>query len=93
MDFSKQIKNKNAVINIKTKEDDCFGHAIMSALQPRMNHTDRSYYYPNYKDELNFDGIEFSVSTTDIEGFEKKNNVITNSYIIENKKSALYFNR
>ena len=62
IDLSPFIKKKEACINVKNNDDECFKWDVLSALHPVSKHADRVSYYYSYKDELNFDGIEFPVN-------------------------------
>ena len=60
VDLPPFIKKKEACINVRNN-DECFKWAILSALHPVSKNADRVSCYYSYKDELNFDGIVFSV--------------------------------
>ena len=50
--------------------------AVLSAMYPAKKHADRPSSYPSYleyKDKLNFEGINFPASFKDIDKFEKLN--------------------
>ena len=44
--------------------------SILAALHPISTHPERLGNYEEFKEELNFEGIEFPVSLEDIEKFE-----------------------
>ncbi|XP_043472752.1 uncharacterized protein LOC122505305 [Leptopilina heterotoma] len=75
-----QIKNKHACINVENKDNQCFKWAVLSALHPNVSHPERVTSYKEFKDELNFDGIEFPVTLKNIPKFEKLNGVSINVY-------------
>lgn len=55
----KDILDTKAVVNIKNEDLDCFKWCILAALHPASNHPERPTNYQDYKEDLNFDGIEF----------------------------------
>lgn len=80
----KSIKNKHAVINVKNNDNQCFKWAVLSALHPANDNCNRLSKYERFKNELNFDGIEFPVTLKDITIFEDQNPEISiNVYIIQ----------
>ena len=74
------IKNKKACVNVNNDDDQCFRWAILSALHPASININRVSSYVLYKDELNFEGIEFPVDPRKIEKFETQNDVSVNVY-------------
>jgi hypothetical protein len=42
---------------------------------PLHSHPERTHHYQEFQDELNFDGIEFPVTTDKIGKFERQNNI------------------
>ena len=61
-----------AVINIKNDDQECFKWSVLAALHPASKDAQR-VSYQEYKDELNFDGIDFPVTIDQISKFEKHN--------------------
>ena len=55
----KDILDTKAVVNIKNEDLECFKWCILAALHPASNHPERPTNYQDYKEDLNFDGIEF----------------------------------
>lgn len=55
----KAMQGKHAVVNIKTEDGDSFAWAVLSASHPvdRLDNLDRTSSYPDYQEELNFEGI------------------------------------
>lgn len=79
-----EISRKHACINVKNNDSACFAWAVVSALYPNDNHSDRVASYPNYKNVLNVEGIEFPMTLEQIPLFEKLNpNISINVYILE----------
>ncbi|XP_054713577.1 uncharacterized protein LOC129223038 [Uloborus diversus] len=75
-----KIKNKKAIINVKNEDNICFMWSILSAIHPVDKDPQRVLKYREFKNELNFKGIEFPVALTDITKFEKLNNISVNVY-------------
>ncbi|KAJ8933581.1 hypothetical protein NQ318_015968 [Aromia moschata] len=82
------IKNKMCVINVKNDDEYCFLWAIVSALHPASKHPERISSYPDIRDVLKFEGIEFPIKLKDILKFERLNSISVNVYTI-NKKEIL----
>ncbi|KAJ8974519.1 hypothetical protein NQ317_000322 [Molorchus minor] len=78
-----QIAKKQACINVKNKDEACFGWSIVSALYPVDAHSDRIYSYPHYADVLNVEGIEFPMTLPQITKFEKNNYISINVFGLE----------
>lgn len=81
----KIIKNKKAIVNVQNTDDEkCFLWAILSALHPAKDHSDRLTKYARYENELNMQNIEYPVSIDDINIFESNNPEISvNVYILD----------
>lgn len=80
----KSIKNKQAIVNVKNNDNQCFRWAVLSALHPAKDHCDQLYNYERFKKELNFDNITFPVTLHNISTFENQNpNISINVYIIQ----------
>lgn len=79
------IIHKKAVINVKNDDQECFKWAVLSALHPAKDHSDRLSNYKKYENELNFKGIEFPTSINQISKFEKQNDLIINVYHVNNE--------
>ena len=69
----KQLSTSKAVINIKNEDQECFKWSFVAALHPATHHAERIFYYQPLKEELNFLGINFSVTIDQISKFEKLN--------------------
>lgn len=74
-----KLKNKKAIVNLKNADDKCFMWSIITALhyeevyaenRKKVNDATR---YEKWKDELNFDGIDFPVQLNQIEKFMNQN--------------------
>lgn len=62
-----------AVINTKNDDQECFKWSVLAALHLASKDAQRVSNYQEYKDELNFDGIDFPVTIDQISKFEKHN--------------------
>jgi hypothetical protein len=83
IDLPKLIRNKQAIINVKNKDNECFKWAILSALHPVgfKDHPQLVSKYHAFQNELDFAGIEFPVKIKDIKKFENQNvNLSVNVY-------------
>ena len=63
IELPKKIKNKQACINVKNRDNMCFKWAILSALHHKdiYAHPDRVTNYYEYADELNEEGLQYPV--------------------------------
>lgn len=85
----KSIQNKRAIVNVENNDNQCFRWAILSKIHQVKKHVERLSNYERFKNELNFDGIEFPVSVQDIDKFELLNpNISVNVYIIEKERNV-----
>lgn len=80
IELPKVLKNKKAIVNLKNTGDECFKWSILAS-----SHYDEVYarnkfaannanYYHEWRNELNFDGIDFPVRINQIEQFMRQNN-------------------
>jgi len=67
------IAKKQAVINIQNNDNRCFEWSVLSCLYPAKSHPLSVYSYSKYRNELNFDGIDFPVQVKQIPKFEAQN--------------------
>lgn len=72
------IALKHVIINIKNYDNECFKWSILAHLYPVKKDSQRVSKYHQYKDELNFEGINFPVKLSDISKFEKLNKMSIN---------------
>ena len=73
VELPKDIYDKKAIVNVKNQDQECFKWSILAALHPAEHHAERIAHYQEYKDELNFNGIDFPMSIDQITKFEKLN--------------------
>ena len=72
--LSKELVNKNAIINPQNKDDKCFLWCVLRALNPTKDNPGRIDKKLKEKENtLNMEGIEYPVSLKDIDKFEKQN--------------------
>ena len=77
------IQNKKCCINVENKDNRCFEYSILSALYSEtMGHSKRVSSYSKYINTLNFDGIEFPVSSMFYEAFENQNEMPINVFSV-----------
>ena len=67
------IQKKNAIINIKNKDDKCFLWSVLRYLYPKEIHGERLSDLKKYENDLNFNQINFPVEVKDIRKFENQN--------------------
>lgn len=86
----KKIKLKKAVVNVQNNDQMCFKWAILSALHSVDVNSHDSAHYSRYKDELNFDGIDFPVRLNQIDKFTKQNSTISvNVYFYDDDEGCV----
>ena len=69
----KFIQKKNAIINIKNKDDKCFLWSVIRYLHPVQKNGERINDLKKYENDLNFKQINFPVQVKDITKFENQN--------------------
>lgn len=93
----KDLEKKRSIINLKNiKDNECFKWAILSALhyndvynrnKNRVNEVER---YAIWKNELNFDGIDFPVRLNQIDKFMQQNDgIAVNVYHYDSEKKRV----
>ena len=92
IELLKDIHATKAVVNIKNEDLECFKWSILAALHPAQHHVECLNHYQEYKNELNFEGINFSVTIDKISIFEKHNPGISVTVIgiVKDKKYRLW---
>jgi len=86
----KGIAAKKAVVNIQNKDNQCFKWAVLSALHPLTEHSNRVVNYKKFENELDFTGISFPVMLDDIPKFEKQNDLAISVYTIAEHGKQVY---
>ena len=59
IDLPENIKSKKAIINVKSKGNKYYMLSILSVIHSVKKYSQRISKYEKYKNELNFEGIEF----------------------------------
>ena len=78
IELPKELKNKNAIINMKNEDNKCFLWCVLRALNPKPTSPERLDKKLKEKENtLNMEGIEYPVKLLDINKFEKQNETIT----------------
>ena len=89
--FPKELANKNAIINMRNKDNKCFLWCVLRALNPKDNHPERIDKKLKEKENtLNMNGIEYPVSLKDIDKFEKQNPTISITVFSYNEKNKVF---
>ncbi|CAH3157887.1 unnamed protein product, partial [Porites evermanni] len=73
IELPKDVYDTKAIVNVKNDDQECFKWSVLAALHPTLKNAERVSKYHEYKDELNFDGIDFPVTIDQIGKFEKQN--------------------
>ena len=74
----KKLANKNAIINIKNKDNKCFSWCVLRGLDPKTVHPERiGKELMEKENTLTMEGIEYPVSLKDLNKFEKQNPTIS----------------
>ena len=92
IDLPKELKNKNAIINMKNEDNDkCFLWCVLRALNPKDKNAERIDKDLKSKEHtLNMEGIAYPVSIKDIKRFEKQNLDISISILGYSKDERVY---
>ena len=77
--FPVVFANKNAIINVKNKDQECLRWALRSALVPAQNNLNNPYSYPK-QDKLNMEGIDFPTPISQINNTERQSHIAVNVY-------------
>ena len=73
IELPKDVYDTKSIINIKNQDQECFKWSVLAALHPAVKNAERITHYQPYKEELNFNGIDFPVTIDQIPKFEKQN--------------------
>ena len=92
IDLPKELKNKNAIINMKNEDNDkCFLWCVLRALNPKDKNAERiDKDLKSKENTLNMEGIAYPVSLKDIKRFEKQNLDISISILGYSKDERVY---
>jgi hypothetical protein len=86
MDLPPKLRFSRGLLNIQNEDNECFLWSILAALHPVQMHPERVSNYIQYEDTLNFLGIDFPVSLSKVEKFEKQNNLSINVFGYEDEQ-------
>ena len=85
-----ELVAKQAIINVKNTDDRCFMYAILSALHPVNNNSDRPKQYETHEKLYNWTGIIYPTTINNIKSFEKNNPSISiNVYNYDKKQKSI----
>ena len=73
IELPKDVYDTKSIVNVKNQDQECFKWSVLAALHPAEHHAERITHYQPFKDELDFNGIDFPVSVDQITKFEKQN--------------------
>ena len=92
IDLPKELKNKNAIINMKNEDNNkCFLWCVLRALNPKNKNAERiDKDLKSKENTLNMEGIDYPVSLKDIKRFEKQNPDISISVLGYSKDERVY---
>ena len=91
IDLPKELKNKNAIINMKNGDNKCFLWCVLRALNPTNSHAERIDKDLKSKEHtLNMSGISYPVELKSINCFEKQNPDISISVLGYSKDERVY---
>ena len=91
IDLPKELKNKNAIINMKNEDNKCFLWCVLRALNPTNSHPERiDKDLKSKEDTLNMSGISYPVDLKGIKRFEKQNPDISISVLGYGKDEKVY---
>lgn len=85
VDLPLNIKNKQAIINIKNKDNLCFAYSVLAHLHPVKVHPERPNHYIQYLNELNYNQEDMPMDVNKIRYFEEKNRVRINVFTCDDK--------
>ncbi|VDI00402.1 Hypothetical predicted protein [Mytilus galloprovincialis] len=68
------LRTSKSVINTKNKDNKCFLLSVLASLHPAKHHDERVKQYKRFENDLNMNGIEYSVHPSAMQKFEKQNN-------------------
>ena len=91
IELPKELRNKNAITNMKNDDDKCFLWCVLRALNPKPTHPERLDKNLKEKENtLNMEGIVYPVSLLDINKFEEQNETISITVFGYNERDKVY---
>ena len=90
-DLPEALKKKQAIINMKNEDNECFKWCVLRALNPTNSHPERiDKDLKSKQDTLNMKGIRYPVDFRGIDRFEKQNPEISILLLGYNKDEGVY---
>lgn len=80
MELPPKLRFSRGVINIKNEDQKCFLWSILAALHPAEANSSYVDHYTEYEHTLDMTDIDFPVSLSKVEKFEKQNNLSINVF-------------
>lgn len=77
------LRFSSGIVNIQNEDDKCFMWSVLAALHPVVSNAQRVSHYEQYDQTLDFSDIEFPVSISKVEKFEKQNKLSINVFGFE----------
>ena len=91
IDLPEVLKNKQAIINMKNQDEECFKWCVLRALNPKNKNAERvDNDLKSKQDSINMEGIHYPVSLRVIDRFEHLNPNISISVLGYNKEERVY---
>ena len=91
IDLPEVLKNKQAIINMKNQDEECFKWCVLRALNPKNKNAERvDSDLKSKQDSINMEGIRYPVSLRAIDRFEHLNLNISISVLGYNKEERVY---
>ena len=73
LELPKTLINSHSLLNIKNRDDKCFVWVILANIHQVTESADEVHHYTSYECDLNMKGIDFPVSLSKLNQFEKQN--------------------
>lgn len=80
MELPPKLRLSHGVINIKNEDQKCFLWSVLAALHPVQTNSNYVAHYKDHEHSLDMTGIDFPVSLSKVEKFEKQNNLSINVF-------------
>ena len=91
IDLPEVLKNKQAIINMKNQDEECFKWCVLRALNPKNKNAERvDSDLKSKQDSINMEGIRYPVILRAIDRFEHLNLNISISVLGYNKEERVY---
>ena len=91
IDLPEVLKNKQAIINMKNQDEECFKWCVLRALNPKNKNAERiDSDLKSKQDSINMEGIRYPVTLRAIDRFEHLNLNISISVLGYNKEERVY---